>query len=172
MTPFIYCWTPNSRVGNRIGLSFRTTISNFMSRKKSAEMDGRKTWTSELLITQRDFWRMSKAPTSKPLSLDSSVETPSSTQQMPKLREMKPRRAKEKALGQLLQFPQKVVKLNRFAPTGTRSRLKAQSSGDGQIRERVKPQQRSGAQRLHPTPRIIKIRSQRISREPVRWVPE
>ncbi|CAO1596150.1 hypothetical protein XANCAGTX0491_000004 [Xanthoria calcicola] len=116
--------------------------------------------------------RMSKGPTSQPLSLDSSIKTPGSTQQMPKHREMKPRRAKEKALGQLLPFPQKVVKANRFAATGTRSRLKAQCSGDGQIRDRVKPQPRSGAQRLHPTPRIIKTRSQRISREPVRWAPE
>lgn len=44
MTTSIYCWTRNSRVGNRIGLSFRTTISNFMSGKKRNEMDCRKTW--------------------------------------------------------------------------------------------------------------------------------
>lgn len=117
--------------------------------------------------------RMSKeAPTSQSLSLDSSIKTPSSTQQMPKHREMKPGRTKEKAQGQLLPFPQKVVEANRSAATRTRSRLKAQCSGEGQIRDRVKPQPRSGAHRLHPTPRMIKTRSQRISREPVRWAPE
>jgi hypothetical protein len=44
MTTSIYCWTRNSRVGNRIGLSFRTTISNIMSGRKRNEMDYRKTW--------------------------------------------------------------------------------------------------------------------------------
>ena len=44
MTTSIYCSTRNSRVGNRIGLSFRTTISNFMSGRERNEMKYRKTW--------------------------------------------------------------------------------------------------------------------------------
>lgn len=81
--------------------------------------------------------RTSEATIYKPISVNSAVTIPSSTQQMPKRREIKPRRAKEKALGQFL--PQRVAKANRFA--------------------------------IH-TPRTIKTRSQRISREPVRWAPE
>lgn len=111
--------------------------------------------------------RTSKATICKPIS---AVTIQSSTQQMPKRREIKPRRAKEKALGQFL--PQRVAKANRFADTGTKSRSRTQCSGDGQIRDRARPQRRSATQRLHPTPRTIKTRSQRISREPVRWSPE
>ena len=114
--------------------------------------------------------RTSKATISKPISVDSAVTVPSSTQQMPKRREIKPRRAKEKALGQLL--PQRVARANRFADTGTKSRSRTQCNGDGQIRDRARPQRRSATQRLHPTPTTIKTRSQRISREPVRWAPE
>lgn len=115
--------------------------------------------------------RTSKATISKPISVDSAVTVPSSTQQqMPKRREIKPRRAKEKALGQLL--PQRVAKANRFADTRTKSRARTQCSGDGQIRDRARPQCRSATQRPHSMPRTIKTRSQRISREPVRWAPE
>ncbi|KAL8937939.1 MAG: hypothetical protein Q9211_003438 [Gyalolechia sp. 1 TL-2023] len=64
--------------------------------------------------------RTTKARISTPLSLDSAVTTPSTTQQIPKRREIKPRRAKENALGQLL--PQRVDKANRFADTVTKSR--------------------------------------------------
>ncbi|KAI4230584.1 MAG: hypothetical protein L6R40_007996 [Gallowayella cf. fulva] len=56
--------------------------------------------------------RTIKTTISTPISVDSAVTIPSSTQQMPKRREIKPRRAKEKALGQLL--PQRVAKANRF----------------------------------------------------------
>ncbi len=111
--------------------------------------------------------RTSKATICKPIS---AVTIQSSTQHMPKRREIKPRRPKEKALGQFL--PQRVAKANRFADTGTKSRSRAQCSGDGQIQDRARPQRRSATQRLHPTPRPIKTRSQRISREPVRWAPE
>ncbi|KAL8956052.1 MAG: hypothetical protein Q9193_006306, partial [Seirophora villosa] len=111
--------------------------------------------------------RATKAATPTPISVDSAVTIPNSTQQTPRRRESKPRGAKEKALGQLL--PQRVAKPTRSADTGTKSR--SRTSGDGQIRDRPKPQRRSATQRLQPTPRIIKTRSQRISREPVRWVP-
>ena len=114
--------------------------------------------------------RTSKAIIPKPISVDLAVTIPSSTQQMPKCREIKPRRAKEKALGQLL--PQRVVKANRFADTGTIPRSRTQCSGDGQIRDRARPQRRSTNQRPHSTPGTIKTRSQRISMEPVRWAPE
>ena len=115
--------------------------------------------------------RTSKATISKPISVDSAVTIQSSTQQqMPKLREIKPRRAKEKALGQLL--PQRVAKANRFANTGTQPRSRTQCSGDRQIRDQARPQRRSATQQLHPMSRTIKTRSQRISREPVRWAPE
>ncbi len=115
--------------------------------------------------------RTSKATISKPISVDSAVTVSSSTQQqMPKPREIKPRRAKEKALGQFL--PQKVAKANRFANTGTKSRSRTQCNGDGQIRDRARPQYRSANQRPRFTPRTIKTQSQRISREQVRWAPE
>lgn len=114
--------------------------------------------------------RTIKATISTPIPVDSAVTIPSSTKQMLKRREIKPRRAKEKAPGQLL--PQKVAKANRFADTGTKSRSRTQCSGDGQIGDRARPQRRPPTQRLHPTPRIVKTRSQRISREPVRWAPE
>ncbi|KAL9634033.1 MAG: hypothetical protein Q9204_003166 [Flavoplaca sp. TL-2023a] len=113
----------------------------------------------------------SKVTISKPISVNSAVTIPSSTrQQMPERQKIKPRHAKEKALGQLL--PQRVAKANRFADTGTKSRLRTQCSGDGQIRDRARPQRRSATQRPHSTPMGIKTRSQRISREPARWVPE
>ncbi|KAL8653602.1 MAG: hypothetical protein Q9210_002002 [Variospora velana] len=114
--------------------------------------------------------RTVEATISTPISVESAVKIPSSTQQMPKRQEIKPRRAKEKALGQLLS--QKVAKANRFADTGTKSRSRIQCSADGQIRDRARPQRRLATQRLHPTPRTIKTRSQRTSREPVRWAPE
>ncbi|KAI4095860.1 MAG: hypothetical protein LQ344_001414 [Seirophora lacunosa] len=113
--------------------------------------------------------RATKAATLTPIPVDSALTIPSSTQQTPRRRETKPRRAKEKALGQLL--PQRVAKPTRSAGTGTKSRSRTQCSGDGRIRDRPKPQRRSATQRLQPTPGIIKTRSQRISREPVRWVP-
>ena len=106
--------------------------------------------------------RTSKATIYKAIS---TVTIQSSIQQMPKRRELKPRRAKEKALGQFL--PQRVAKANQSADTGTKSRSRTQCSRDGQIRDRARPQRRSATQRLHPTPRTIKTRSQRISREPV-----
>ena len=115
--------------------------------------------------------RTSKATISKPISVDSAVTISNSTQQqMPKRREIKSRRAKEKVLGQFL--PQRVAKANRFAKTGTKSRSKTLCSGDGQIQDRAKPQQRSATQRPRSTARTIKTRSQRISREPVRWALE
>ncbi|KAL9013831.1 MAG: hypothetical protein Q9173_001498 [Seirophora scorigena] len=114
--------------------------------------------------------RATKAATSTPISVDSAVTTTSSTQQLPRRREVKPRRAKENELGQLL--PQKVAKPTRFADTVTKSQSRTQCSGDGPIRDRAKPQRRSATQRLHLTSRIIKTRSQRISRQPVRWAPE
>ena len=110
--------------------------------------------------------RTSKATTSKPIFVDSAVTIPNSTQkQMPIRREVKPRRAKEKALGQLLS--QRVAKANRVADTVTRSRSRTQGSGDGQIRDRARPQRRSATQRPYSTPRTIKTRTQRIAREPV-----
>lgn len=57
MTTFIYCWTRNSRVGNRIGLSFRTIISNFMSGRKRNEMGYRKTW---IILRRKPVIRTSK----------------------------------------------------------------------------------------------------------------
>ena len=114
--------------------------------------------------------RTSKATIYKPISLESAATIPSGTGQMPKRREIKPRRAKEKALGQLV--PQRVTKANRFADTGTKSRSRIQCSGDGPIRDRAKPHHRSATQRLHPTPRTIKTQSQRISRPSMRWAPE
>ncbi|KIV98337.1 uncharacterized protein PV09_09823, partial [Verruconis gallopava] len=114
--------------------------------------------------------RTFKAAVSKPISVDSAVTIPSGTGQMPKRREIKPRRAKEKALGQLL--TQRVAKANRFADTGTKSRSRAQCSCDGPIRDPGRLHHRSATKRPHPTPRTIKTRSQRISRAPVRWAPE
>ena len=112
--------------------------------------------------------RTSKAAISKSISVASARTMPSSTyQQMPKRREIKPQRANEKALGQFL--PQRVAKEDRLANNGTKSRSRAQCSGDGQIRDRARPQRRSATQRLHSTSWTIKTRSQRISWEPVRW---
>ena len=114
--------------------------------------------------------RTSKATISKPISVDPAVTLHRSTQeQMPKRRETKPRRAKEKALGQLR--PQRVAKANRFADAGTKSRSRIQCSGDGQIQGQARHQRPSATQQPYPTPRTIKTRSQRISREPVRWAP-
>ncbi|KAL8776645.1 MAG: hypothetical protein Q9194_003024 [Teloschistes cf. exilis] len=84
--------------------------------------------------------RKIKATESTPISVDSAVTRQSSSQQTSKRREMKPRRAKEKALGQLLS--QRVAKVNRFADTGAKSRSRTQSSSDGQIRHRAKPRRR------------------------------
>lgn len=42
MATFIYCWTCNCRVGNKIGLNFRTIISKFMNSRKRNGMDYRK----------------------------------------------------------------------------------------------------------------------------------
>ena len=114
--------------------------------------------------------RTFKATASKPPSVDSAVTIPSSTQQMPECGELRPRRAKEKALSQLLS--QKVAKASRGAETRATSLPRRQCSGAGQIRHRARPQRRSATQRLQSTPRIIRTRSQRISREPVRWTPE
>lgn len=111
-----------------------------------------------------------KATVFKPVSVGSAVTIPSSIQkQMPKRREIKPRRAKENALAQFLS--QGLAKADRFVNTETKSPSKTLCSGDGQIRVQARPQRRSATQRLSPTPRIIKTRSQRISREPVRWAP-
>lgn len=85
--------------------------------------------------------RTSEATICKPISVDSAVTIPSSTQQMPKRREIKPRRAKEKALGRFL--PQRVAKANRFADTRTKSRSRTQCSSDGQNRDRARPQRGS-----------------------------
>ena len=114
--------------------------------------------------------RTSKATISKPISVDPAVTLHRSTQeQMPKRRETKPRRAKEKALGQLR--PQRVAKANRFADAGTKSRSRTRCSGDGQIQGQARRQRPSATQQPHSTPRTIKTRSQRISGEPVRWAP-
>jgi hypothetical protein len=115
--------------------------------------------------------RTFKATISKPISVASAVTMSSSTyQQMPKRREIKPWRAKEKALGQFL--PQRVAKVDRLANNGTTSRSREQCSGDGQIGDRARPQRQSATQRPHSTSRTIKTRIQRISRETVRWAPK
>jgi len=108
-----------------------------------------------------------KATTSKPITVGT---IPNSTQQMPKRREIKPRRAKETALGQFR--PQRVTMANRFADTGAKSRSGTQCSGVGQTRDSARPQRRSAPQQSHPAPGIVKPRSKRISRPPVRWAPE
>ncbi|KAI4100499.1 MAG: hypothetical protein L6R37_005450 [Teloschistes peruensis] len=85
--------------------------------------------------------RKIEATESTPISVDSAVTIQSSSQQTSKRREMKPRRAKEKALGQLLSH--KVAKANRFADTGAETRSRTQCcSSDGQIRHRAKPRRR------------------------------
>ncbi len=114
--------------------------------------------------------RTFKAPACKSPSVDSAVTIPSSIQQMPECWELRPRRAKEKALSQLLS--QKVAKASRGAETRATSQPRRQCSGTGQIRHRARPQRQSATQRLQSTPRIFRTRSRRISREPVRWAPE
>lgn len=95
-----------------------------------------------------------------------TMTSSSTLEQMPKRREMKPRRAKEKALTHI--FSQRVVKANRLATTGTKSRSKTLCKGDGRIRDRAGPQRRSTAQQPFSTFRSIRTRIQRVSREPVR----
>ncbi|KAL8682628.1 MAG: hypothetical protein Q9186_001315 [Xanthomendoza sp. 1 TL-2023] len=73
--------------------------------------------------------RTSKATITTPIPVASAVTIPGSAQQMPKRREVKPRRAKEKALAQLL--PQRVAKANRVADIKTMSRSRTQCSGNG-----------------------------------------
>lgn len=78
--------------------------------------------------------RTSKTTISKLISVDSTATIPSSTQQqMPKRREIKPRRAKEKALAQRL--PQRVAKTYRLTDAVTKSRSRTQHSSP--IKSRV-----------------------------------
>ena len=111
-----------------------------------------------------------KAPKSKPVTVDSDVTTPSSTQPLPKRRETKPRFVKEKPLGQLR--PQRVSKADRLADTGMNSRPWIQRRGAGQTRDQAGSQRRSAPQRPHPAPETVKTRSGRTSRPPVRRAAE
>ena len=112
--------------------------------------------------------RKSKVAQCQPIS---AVTVLNRTRQTPKRREIKPRHAKEKK--PLSQFsPSRVAKANRFADTRIKSRSRTQCSGGGQIRDRARPQRRSVLQPLDPTLRVVRTRSQRISKEPARWTPE
>ena len=108
--------------------------------------------------------RTSKAITSKPDSKKSTVAISSRTQkQMPERQGIIPRRVKKKVFSQFLS--QKVVKANRFANTGTKSRSKTQGSDNGQVRDRARPQHRLITQRPQSTSKTIKSGSQRISKK-------
>ncbi|KAL8808693.1 MAG: hypothetical protein Q9200_004108 [Gallowayella weberi] len=96
-----------------------------------------------------------------PDSVASAANEPSTIREMPKRREMKPRRAKEKALRQLL--PQRVAKASR---SKIKSPSKIQRSSEGLSSERARPQRRSATQRLHAKPGIIKARSPRVLKGP------
>lgn len=107
----------------------------------------------------------STAPARKP----SSADTAGSTPPMSACREPRPRRAKEKALSQLLS--QKVAKASRATETVVKPPFRKQSGAAGSIRQCARPPRPSASHPLQSTPKIIRTRSQRISREPVRWVP-
>ena len=107
------------------------------------------------------------ASKSKPISLDSSVITPSSTQQVLKRRETKPRSAKKTPFSQ--RHSQRVTKAYQSADVGTKPWSDMQCSGARQTRDQETPQRRSALQRPHLVPGTVKTRSGRISRPPVRW---
>lgn len=111
-----------------------------------------------------------KASKSKPFIADSNVTASSSTQQLPKRREAKLRRAKERTLNQLRS--QRVFKAARFADAGMKSRPGIQRRGAGQTRDRARSQRRNTPQRPYPAPGTVKTRSGRVSRPPVRWSAE
>lgn len=111
--------------------------------------------------------RAFKATISKHISVASTVTKPNSIQQkMSKRRKIKSRRVKEKAFDQF--FSQMMTKANRFVNTEIKSQSRTQRNDDGQTQGRTRRQRRSATQRPHSTPRIIKTRSQRISRKPLR----
>lgn len=94
--------------------------------------------------------------------------------QAPMRQETTPRLTKEEVRPLRQSRPQRVSKAKRFANASMESLSGIQRRGMGPPRsqDRARSKRRPAPQRPQPAPEIIKTRSGRISRFPVRWAPE